>query len=289
MASSRASHQPPVHRLLIVPDQPEADAVRDFIASGRWRGTEGFTPISTRNPRYDIYSFSLPPPSNVRCILKIARAAPAAYRPLRRLNVLLSHWLRDPARQALRGAQRLAAAGLPTYRPLACWQARRDSRWRDSFLLYAQIPSRHSLRHYLLGTTGLPPDENARALEHLSGHLADLVAVMHRQGLRHNDLGCGNFLVGDDGRMYLIDTDHVHRARWRIAGGVKQFYDLNDLRRLDLPPPLRRIFLRRYLGGRDSVFWWRVHQFWRQGASRPWRWLRRRLHLRAASLRRPDL
>ncbi|MDD2239783.1 MAG: lipopolysaccharide kinase InaA family protein [Kiritimatiellae bacterium] len=289
MSSSRTSRLPPIHRLLIIQDQPEADAVRAFIMSGRWRDTQEFTPVSTRNFRYTIYSFLLPPPSRLPCILKVAHAAPAALRPLRRLNALLSHWLRDPSRRALRGAHYLAAAGLPTYRPLACWQARRDSRWRDSFLLYAQIPARHSLRDYLLGVTGLPPDENARALENLTGQLADRVAALHRQGLRHNDLACGNWLEGDDGQIYLIDTDHVHRARWRIAGGVKQFYDLKDLRRLDLPTPLRRLFLHRYLGGRNTAFWWRVHQFWRQGASRPWRWLRRRLHLRAPSQRQPDL
>lgn len=289
MEALPASERTPIHRLLLVPDQPEAEAIQDFIASGCWRCTQAFAQVPTRNPRYDVYSLRLPPPSNLPCILKVARAAPAALRPLRRLNVLLSHWMHDPARQALRGAQRLAAAGVPTYRPLACWQARRSSRWRDSFLLYAQIPARHSLRHYLLGTTGLPPDENARALEQWVTHLADLVAAMHRQGLRHNDLACGNFLVGDDGRIYLIDTDHVQRARWRIAGAIKQFYDLNDLRRMDLPKPLRRAFLYRYLGGRESVVWWRVHQFWRQGGSNPWRWLRRRLHLRGASLRQPDL
>ena len=58
---------------------------------------------------------------------------------------------------------------------------------------------------------------------------------------------------------------------------LKRFFDLNDLRRLDLDEPLRREFLRRYLGGRESAFWWRVHLFWRHGGNRPFRWLGRRL------------
>ncbi|HOO21959.1 MAG TPA: lipopolysaccharide kinase InaA family protein [Kiritimatiellia bacterium] len=275
----------PVRRLRILEDEPEAAEVRDFIATGRWRETGAFARLPTRNPRYEVYSLVLPA-SQTACILKIAAAAPAGHRPARRLNTLASHLLRDPSRRALLGARRLAEAGVPTYRPLACWQARRASRWRDSFLLYAQIPARFTLRHCLLGTAGLPPDENARALQQFSRQLADVIAAMHRRGLRHDDLACGNFLIADDGTIHLIDTDHVHPVRLRFPRFLKRFFDLDDLRRLDLPEPLRREFLRRYLGDRDSPFWWRVHLFWRAGARHPLRWLRRRLRLRPPS-RRP--
>lgn len=278
----------PVRRLLLLENEPEAAEVREFIVTGRWRETGAFTRLPTRNPRYEVYSLILPA-SQTACILKIAAAAPAGHRPARRLNTLASHLLRDPSRRALLGARRLAKAGVPTYRPLACWQARRASRWRDSFLLYAQIPARFTLRHYLLEAAGLTPEENARALEQLALQLADVIAAMHRQGLRHDDLACGNFLIAGDGDIHLIDTDHVHRARLRFPRFLKQVFDLDDLRRLDLPEPLRRRFLQRYLGDRDSPFWWRVHQFWRSGARRPLRWLQRRLRLRPPSLRTPGL
>ena len=281
MPPARTIDAPPLRRRLILEDQPEANAVRKFIASGQWRTPGQFKRLATRNARYEVYSFPLAD-TNTSCILKIARAAPAAYRPLRRLGVLFSHLTRDPARRALRGARLLARHGVPTFRPLACWKARGNGWWRDSFLLYAGIPARHSLRNYKLGTTGLTPEENARALAALTDQFADLVASMHRQGLLHNDLACGNFLVADNGTLHAIDADHVRKSRLRWFPRLKRIFDLNDLRRMDLDEPLRRAFLRRYLGGRDSEFWWRVHLFWRNGGNRPLRWLRRRLGLRRA-------
>ena len=270
------------HRLLVLDDQPEAAAVRAFIASGDWQDAAAFRRIPTRNPRYEVYAFDLPG-AGTPCILKIAQAAPKAHRFVRRLEALVSHLVRDPARRALRGARLLAQNGLPTFRPLACWTARRGGIFRDSYFLYAQIPARHSLKDYKLGSTGLEPAENARAFDALVAPLADLVAALHRRGLRHDDLACGNFLVCDDGRLHLIDVDHVRAARLRRFPRLKRFFDLNDLRRLDLDDARIDAFLRRYLGAEDSPGWRRVFAFWRAGGNRPFRWLRRRFGLRRAS------
>jgi len=258
----------PARRVRLFPDAPEREAVRAYVESGAWRAPAAARRLATRNPRYEVWAFPLPGTST-DVILKIAQAAPASYPPARRLNALVSHLLRDPARRAANGARLLAAAGVPTYRPLACWQARRAGRFRDSFLLYAAIPALRSLREIKLHDPG--------ALAPMVEPLADLVARLHARGLRHDDLACGNFLVGENGRLHLIDTDHVHRARRLGIPALKRFFDLNDLRRLDLDEPLRREFLRRYLGGRDSAFWWRAHLFWRHGGNRPLRWLRHRL------------
>lgn len=273
-----------VHRLLVPDDPPEAAAVRAFVASGAWRETAAFRRIPTRNPRYEVYAFELPG-VGTPCILKIAQAAPAAHRGARRLEALVSHLAHDPARRALRGARLLAQNGLPTFRPLACWTARRGGIFRDSFFLYAQISARHSLKDYKLGTTGLEPTENARAFDALVAPLADLVAALHRRGLRHDDLACGNFLVDDDGRLHLIDVDHVRAARLRRFSRLKRLFDLNDLRRLDLDDARLDAFLRRYLGTEDSPGWRRVFAFWRAGGNRPFRWLRRRFGLRRESAR----
>lgn len=112
------------HRLLVLDDQPEAAAVRAFVASGAWQDAAAFRRIPTRNPRYEVYAFDLSG-AGTPCILKIAQAAPAAHRGARRLEALVSHLAHDPARRALRGARLLAQNGLPTFRPLACWTARR--------------------------------------------------------------------------------------------------------------------------------------------------------------------
>lgn len=266
----------PARRVRILDDQPECAAVRAFIDSGLWRNPGAFRRIPTRNPRYEVHALALPGTSTP-CILKIAQAAPASYPPARRFNAWASHLIRDPSRRALEGARALAAAGLPTIRPLACWTARRTGRWRDSFLLYAAVPALRSLRDVKLEAEARPSGDAAQALPALAERLADLVARLHARGLRHNDLACGNVLVGEDGALHLIDTDHVHRARRFGLPALKRFFDLNDLRRLDLDEPLRRAVLRRYLGGRDSAFWWRVHLYWRHGGNRPFRWLRHRL------------
>ena len=279
MSRAFASH---VH---VLDDQPEAATVREFIASDRWRPPPPDTRLATRNPRYEIHVLALEEPGGTPCILKIARAAPAAYRWSRRLNVLVSHWLRDPSRRALRGARLLAERGIPTLRPLACWKARGAGFWSDSYLLYARIPACGSVRDVQLDRAGIPPAEKDRALAQLTDRIADLVAALHRSGLRHDDLACGNFLIGDDGRLHLIDVDHVRAVRWRRFPRLKRFFDLGDLRRLNLDESLRRAFLRRYLGDADSAFWWRVQQFWRDGGNRPFRWLLRRLGLRRPSAR----
>ncbi len=273
-----------VHRLLVLDDQPEAAAVRAFVASGAWRNAAAFQRLATRNPRYEVYAFDLPG-AGTPCILKIAQATPAGHRFARRLEALVSHLAHDPARRALRGARRLAQNGIPTFRPLACWTARRGGIFRDSFLLYAQIPAGHSLKDYKLGATGLEPAANARAFDALVAPLADLVADLHRRGLRHDDLACGNFLVGTDGGLRLIDVDHVQTARLRRWPRLKRCFDLNDLRRLDLDDVRMDAFLRRYLGADDAPGWRRVFAFWRAGGNRPFRWLRRRLGLRRASVR----
>ena len=273
-----------VHRLLVLDDQPEAAAVRAFVASGVWQSVAAFTRLPTRNPRYEVYAFPLPG-LGTPCILKIAQAAPAGHRFFRRLEALVSQQVRDPARRALRGARLLAQNGLPTLRPLACWTARRGGFFRDSFFLYTRIPARHSLKDYKLGTTGLDPAENARAFDALVAPLAELVAELHRRGLRHDDLACGNFLVGDDGALRLVDTDHVHAVRLRKFPRWKRCFDLNDLRRLDLDDARLDVFLRRYLGAEDSPGWRRVFAFWRAGGNHPLRWLRRLVGLRRASAR----
>ncbi|HOU21702.1 MAG: hypothetical protein KBC66_07810 [Kiritimatiellae bacterium] len=287
MPASGSNRLPPPRRVLIAEDQPEAHAVRQFIASDQWRSPGSFEPLITRNPRYRLYEFSLVG-TQTRCILKIARAAPETYRPARLLGVWFSHLTRDPARRAYRGARLLARHGIPTFRPLACWRARTAGFWPDSFLLYAKINARFSLRDFLLGATGLSPEENAQSLAMLTESFADLVAHMHRQGVLHNDLACGNFLVDDHNLIHVIDADHVRYSPLRWPPGLKRFFDLNDLRRLNLHEPLQRIFLHRYLGGRHSNFWWRVFLFWHRGGNRPIRWLLRQVRLRAALAARSD-
>jgi len=93
--------------------------------------------------------------------------------------------------------------------------------------------------------------EGQRAIRQATFALADLVARMHRAGVSHQDLHCGNILVrsgpGDPG-LVLMDLHRISRrrklSRRRRAADLAQL--MHD--RLDLTTRTDRLrFLRRYL------------------------------------------
>ena len=121
-------------------------------------------------------------------------------------------------------------------------------------------------------------------LDAVIDRMADIVRRMHEHSVRHDDFGIGNFLMvigdptapeSDPVRRYsvaLIDTDHIYLSRLR-AGKLKRFFDMRDLRRLNLDESGRRRFMQRYLGDDFSEGWWNAHMFWRRWGKHPGRLL----------------
>jgi hypothetical protein len=253
---------------------PEAAAVRAFVASGAWRDAAAFRRIPTRNPRYEVYAFDLPG-AGTPCILKIAQAAPAGHRGARRLEALVSHLAHDPARRALRRPRLLEQHGLPTFRPLACWTARRGGRFRDSFFLYAKTPpairSGLQARHYRSRNPVETPAPSMRSSP--AGPSSSPPASPRLAPLRSRLRQFPGWTPKAGARS--TSTTSL-AARSRRPAWLKRCFDLNTCACLDLDDARLDAFLRRYLGADDSPGWRRVFA---SGARRtaPFRWLRRRL------------
>jgi hypothetical protein len=272
---------------LIRRDQPESARVKDFILDREFLAVPEARRIPTHNKRYRVWSLRIVPFEH-EFIMKATWNNPA-YRPLRRLNVMLSNRLRCYSGRALLGALALERAGVATIRPLACWR-HRCAWWAagESFLLYEKVPAQYSVRDFRLNKMRLPEERHRAVVDMLIDKLADIMAAIHGNGLRHDDTASGNFLVRSEGHaagtadlrgdcvVTVIDTDHVAESRWPTAF-LRRFFALRCLRRLDFDEAGRRRFLERYFGEDYREFWWRVHEFWRRGGNRPLRAAIRRM------------
>jgi 3-deoxy-D-manno-octulosonic acid kinase len=122
----------------------------------------------------------------------------------------------------------LRAAGLPVPEPVAARYERNGLFYRAD-LITAELPTRRTLTHALAAA---PLDAATwRAVGTCIGRL-------HAHGVHHVDLNAHNLLLGDDGRVYVLDFD---RGRIRPRGAWERAV-LERLQRslrkvtADLPP-----------------------------------------------------
>lgn len=143
-----------------------------------------------------------------------------------------------PFRREWRGIARVRAAGLAAPEPLATgiFEGR-------PFLVTAEIASARTAGSVLRETR----DRAARAS--LLAALARLAAGLAGAGLFHRDLHTGNFLVGGDGEVRVIDLHTLVRLPrfvpfWRAADRARLFQSL-----LDMTTRTERLrFVRAYAG-----------------------------------------
>ena len=125
-----------------------------------------------------------------------------------------------------------------------------------------------------------PTPEKLAMLNAITDRMSDIARSLHENGLRHDDIAIGNFLVelrdetapeSDPVRRYdvaMIDTDHIAFNHMR-PGWLKRFFDLRDLRRLNLGSDGQHRFVERYLGDDYSEKWWSVYKFWKKYGKNP--------------------
>ena len=273
-------------RLFVRPDLDCRGGLEAYISRKEFLCLPEHCHLDTNNKRYRVYSFFLPE-ADRDVILKVSWANPE-YGWGRRMNIRVIQLLKNYARIAFKGALALDRIGIRTIRPLAYWQHRKS--WCDveSYFLYEKLPAESTVLDLVQAAGDAPTASQQAKLHAVIDRTAALVRRLHDHGLRHDDVAMGNFLIevrdssageSDPARRYgvaVIDTDHIHWSGLK-TGARKRFFDLRDLRRLNLREADCRRFLEEYLGDAFNERWWRVYLFWRKWGKHPIRsWLRSR-------------
>ena len=264
-----------------------APELERFIRELRFLDVDDSTRIRTpsQRKRHRLYYFHFPS-LDVPCVLKVDQVD-SGYSWLRRQELRLTGLLRDNARRSYEGALALEQAGLETMRPLAHWTYRVSRFYREGYFLYQAIETDLGIKRYRDSIADAPSPKQLENFNQLIEMMARLTRRMHDAGLRHGDIVTGNFLVAgherdkagellitDATRVYLIDTDHIKKARIALSP-IKHFFDLYCLRRLDFDDEGVRFFLRRYYD-RPDVNISRSLRFWERGGFRLSFWLKGR-------------
>ncbi len=154
------------------------------------------------------------------CVLPAGEAVFAKRRDEPRARTLVYALLGRPARSArsFRLGLALAAAGVPTARPLALIERReRGEKW-ESVLVLERLRGT-TLRDVLLGAPTGEGDEAASDAERreIRRAAAEAIARFHRAGFRQRDLKAANLLVtpsGEEGgRVRLVDFEGMTQLR----------------------------------------------------------------------------
>ena len=241
--------------------------------------------VASQRKRHRLYVFSFAP-AGFRVVMKVD-TVDARYSRLRQLELRIAGLIRDGLKRSYLGSLALEQAGIPSIRPLAQWTYRRSLLSRDSYFLYEAIETDEGVKTYRDRIAqDLNPERYAN-FTRLVEMMAQLTRRLHDAGLRHGDIVTGNFLIfgherdahgelaiGDRTRLYLIDTDHIQRARISFAP-IKRFFDLRCLRRLDFDDEGVRFFLRRYLGTEQAEIPCAL-RFWERGGFKLSHWIKRR-------------
>jgi len=114
-------------------------------------------------------------------------------------NLLKDLFRASKARRAFQKAYHLELTGIPTARSIATADRRSCGIPVQSYMLMEEIHGAVDLAKYF--RDGAKPDPN------LVQEAARLIARLHNEGFSHRDLKESNLVIGDHGRLYLIDLD----------------------------------------------------------------------------------
>jgi len=161
------------------------------------------------------------------------------------------------AARSLRGASRLAAAGVRTAEPIAFAERRRFGVPIESFLITRFLSTATPLPAALPAIAARP--ERRRALAYALG---DLVGTLHAAGIDHPDFKHSNLMVGPGEEIALVDLDSLvpnrhptWRRRVRALGQLEAY--ATDLYPW-LPRTDRARFLLAYLAHNPELYRRRV-------------------------------
>ncbi len=249
---------------------PYAQELGQEIYSGRFPYTYSQDKIKTGRSRNSLSKINYPG-SPLPLVLKVFGETDKASLS-RRLEIKVSSFLKNMARQSYEGAQGLLEVGVNTPRPVAYWSEYRGSMTRYDLYVYEYVPSQNTLQKIRRSIDPEPCLEDQLCFNQLVSRMAWMTRRIHDAGLRHGDFATHNFLVQDDMSLVILDTDHIKKTRTR--GMLKYFLDMHCMKRLGFDYEGQLFFLREYLGRRPSKLEWLLFRFWTKGGFRMQRWLK---------------
>ena len=265
-------------RLLVHPALDCLGALEAYISKLEFLELPEENRLYTHNKRYRVYAFHLAAAER-DVILKVSWANPE-YSPSRRRNIQFLQWFKNYSKIAFFGALALQKIGIRTITPLAYWNYSRTPLNIDSYFLYEKRPAISSALDVARDVAADPTPDNQAKLNAIIDRMSDITRCLHEHRFRHDDIAIGNFLVelgdetapeSDPVRRYnvaMIDTDHITFSHTHPAW-LKRFFDLRDLRRLNLDDKGQHRFINRYLGEKYSNKWWSVYKFWKKWGKNP--------------------
>jgi serine/threonine protein kinase len=162
---------------------------------------------------------------------------------------LQSFFFRSGPARSLRGAAILTAGGIPTARPIASIEHRRNGMLHKSFFVSEEIKGGKTADAYWREVLKqLPSAAGYRRRRDFLRRLAELFAHLHGRRVYHNDLKDANILVVPDGgakpeALFLLDLDGVRKYTW-----------LSKRRRIKNLVQLNRTF-GKHLQRTELLFW----------------------------------
>lgn len=158
------------------------------------------------------------------------------------IHAFFSPFRKSRAWRTWKTAQELGRVGASTPAPLFVYTRRFMGFVQDNFFISSAIHPHQRLRTLL---------RSEAAIEHIEkavSNLAVSIARMHDDGIMHRDLTSGNFLVDEEGQVYLTDlnrarhVDHltVHQ-RWRDLARIS-FTMSDDVKTVQLAKTFFQVY-----------------------------------------------
>ena len=202
-----------------------------------------------------------------------------SYKWTRQFELILKHYLQDANHTAFRCCEEAYANNLAAPKPLAYWKKRDSLTQVKSYFLYQYIKADFTVEkiYKKLAKAGGMDSEKKRAL--IRQKIISALKALHRHGIRHGDVVTHNILMSvqdidnlSNAKVYFIDCDKASLTKIKYPICIRRFFDLRDLRKMQIDDTSSCDMLRLYLGSDYHSWWNMVLNFWRWGGFNFFQW-----------------
>ena len=227
--------------------------------------------------RNELYKFMLPDIKHP-VVMKVSHVR-ESYKWTSRLGLILKHYLWDANLTAFRCCLKAYPHNLAAPKPLAYWQKRDSLTQVKSYFLYQYAEADYTWLklHKTLGEVKDKDSELKRDL--IRRKIINALKYLHKAGIRHGNIVSHNILMSvqspehlTDARVCFIDYDRGTCTKIKYPACIKKFFDLRDLREIQIDDILPYDMLKLYLGAGYHPLWRVVLAFWRGGGFNFFQW-----------------
>ena len=229
------------------------------------------------HPRNNVYKFMLAD-INRLVVMKVSHIH-KRYKWTRRLELILKHYLRDANLTAFRCCLKAYARNLAAPKPLAYWQKRDSLTQVKSYFLYQYTEASFPWLKLYEGLGKVKDEDSELKRDLIRQKIINALKCLHKAGIRHGDIVPHNILMSvqnpehlADAKVYFIDYDGGTRTKIKHPAYIKRFFDLRDLRKIQLDDASPYDMLKLYLEDDYHPLWRAVLTFWRWGGFNFFQW-----------------